>query len=206
MKKIKIILGIFLATVFLSGCGQSESDNNSGISESSNMASEIEVNVENGEESSGNLSEELKKMAASGVEMKCTYSVEDENGKSEVVSYVQGEKYKTEATINQKKTTTIFDGEVIYSWIEGEKNGTKMDLECVNKLGGNEADSNEESEPTADENEENFIETMAETPDIKCERFSGEDFSIPDNINFSDQCELLRLQEEMIKNFGNVSE
>lgn len=204
MKKVSLIGVSLFLVVSLSGCGEPKDSEIRDLSETvpnttdqSQMESKIAEDTAEGE---GNLINKLKNAISSGKKMKCTYKMGDENNATEIITYLQGDKYKTEIVMGQMKTLSVFDGESMYSWVSEQKTGTKMTMDCINSLdtkGETEAETVPENVPTGDEDD--FVETLSDAQNLNCEDFQDADFDIPSDVVFTDQCELLKSQQKMIE-------
>jgi len=208
MKKISLLaLGLFLV-MSLSGCGKPANDGkvvgeNDSLSNSNYPIPEVQnqEGVEVKEEVPGDgagMVEKLKNSISSGKKMKCSYKMGEENGATEVITYIQGDKYKTEVVLGQMTTTSVFDGEVMYSWVVGQKVGTKMTMDCIDSLDAKgETENPQENIPVEDG--DGFMEKLSSAQNLNCEDATDIDFSIPTDVDFSDQCEMLKSQQKMIE-------
>lgn len=204
MKKLSFItLGLFLALI-LSGCGsvqKSNDNNNKTNSELEELG--FQENQNNGAKESGEngIVAKIKNAISAGKKMKCTYKMSDESGDTEVITYIQGDKYKTEIILGQMKTLSIFDGDVMYSWSEGQKTGTKMEMDCIDSLdikGETESEAVTEN-AVATEDQDDFVKTLSEADNLNCEDAGDVNFDVPSDITFVDQCEMLKSQQKMIE-------
>lgn len=208
MKKISLLaVGLFLV-ISLSGCGKPANDGkivgeNDSLANSNYPIPEVQ-NQEGAEVKEGvvgdgaGMVEKLKNAISSGKKMKCTYKTGEENGATEVVTYIQGDKYKTEVVLGEMITTSVFDGEVMYSWVVGQKIGTKMTMDCIDSLDTKgETEAPQENAPLEDG--EGFVEKLSSAQNLNCEDTGDIDFSIPTDVDFSDQCEMLKSQQKMIE-------
>lgn len=202
MKKISLLtLGLVLV-LGLSGCGKVDKSNVNKNSEA-DLAKNQESVVANEESNKGEMSmvDKLKNSISSGKKMKCTYKMTDENGSTEVVTYMQGDKYKSEIIIGGMKTASVFDGDIMYSWVSGQKTGTKMTMDCINGLDikgetETETDTVPENIP---ESEDEFVDTLNNAENLNCEDADDIDFTVPSDVDFVDQCEMLKSQQKMIE-------
>lgn len=179
-KKMSIV---FLAGTFLFfGCGNKPADNNANVSND-----EAKINQEEKKENKDDIITSIKDAMGMGEAMKCVYKVSDNEGDMEVVTYVEGEKYKTEMMVAGMKQYSIFDGETMYSWGDKQPQGTKMTKSCLEKMGKNAPQDSPENSDEKISGEETFQNAM----DVKCKKASSVDFSAPENISFVDQCEMM---------------
>lgn len=135
----------------------------------------------------------ISEMLASGKNIKCTYRLRAEDD-FEVITYVDGEKYRTESRMNNMKYSAVFDGKDMYSWMDGQENGTRMNLECMKDL-----DMNEIEESPQAEIEEDPVNLFTDKIDLRCEEVRNIDFSTPKGVNFADSCEMMKTQMNQLK-------
>ncbi len=182
MKKTKVVL-LAVGILLLAGCGnQVEKNQNENKGEAQNQEREQEQN-RNGIVGS------IKDAMGLGKTMRCTYRIKNQDGEMEVVTYVDGGKYATEMNIAGNKQRMVYNEEAMYTWQEGQKQGMKMTKACTEELNKDLPESNESDVPEEDVTGEKFFE---DAMDVKCEEFSNADFSVPTNVEFSDQCEMLK--------------
>ena len=192
MTKIKIAI-LAIGLLALAGCGNKAADN---------QAPKNEPEVKKTETSSqgGGVINSIKDAMGLGQTMKCSYTETIEGKKFVSEAYIKGEKYKAVNSEDGKKMTSLFDGTTVYSWTEGEKTGTKMEMKCLEDL------SKPAENSPGDSNVPPIKETKPEeefenATDEKCEPASEVDFNPPADVNFADQCAAMR---EMMNQFKNV--
>ena len=192
-----------LAVVVFSGCGKEaeKSDEFNSTSGEEGLLERGPATSAEEAETSKNPLEKLRLDLSSGKKIKCTYKMTDESGDLEVVTYAQGDKYKTEMMIGGAKNYSIFDGETTYTWSEGQKTGTKISLDCLSDLESEEVEVEEEVE-TENDAEEDFADSLKDAQNLKCEDYQETDFEIPEGIEFIDQCDLLEAQQKMLEGFN----
>lgn len=189
-KVIAVVLGVFL----FSGCGNKAPNNQSQNVQ--NIQTKNDSEKTSGEE----MIDSIKKAMASGKEMKCVYTIKDPGGETmQTTTYVSGEKYRTEMAVAGKTQYMVFDGEAMYSWMDGQNQGTKMTMDCAQDMAKNSPESPEDIDPTG---EKMFNDAV----DVKCNPTSGANFSIPTEINFIDQCEYMNKMNESLKNMNMPEE
>lgn len=140
----------------------------------------------------------IKDAIGLGKRMKCTYSAPDDTGKmgsSTIV--VDGEKYKFIAEANGEKSYGVFDGDMQYMWEGKTKQGIKMSKACTDELEKLSGTNNAVSAP---ETPQSFEESFDGGQGVKCEPTS-EDFSVPTDVKFVDQCTIL---QETMKSLGGL--
>lgn len=134
----------------------------------------------------------IKDAMGLGQKMKCTYSVPDDT-KQPITStiIVDGQKYKFTTEMNGEISYGIFDGETQYMWSGVTKQGLKMTKSCLDEL-NKTVSKNEENRPSsAPTTPQSFEQSFGGAENVKCEP-TNEDFSLPANVNFVDQCEMMR--------------
>ena len=133
----------------------------------------------------------IKDAMGLGKKMKCTYSAKDGSGVSSTV-FVDGKKFKFTTDANGEKMYGVFDGDTQYMWTTGaQQQGFKMTKACTDELAQTAAKMTEGS--TANTATPQDLEKSFDTAqNVQCEAASGEDFSIPADITFVDQCEMMR--------------
>lgn len=193
MKKWKII-AIAAGIVFLAGCGNQSANNDKKQNPEKPNNQEMKQ-----EKKMGNAFSEAM---ASGKLTKCNYAVKNQEGKETAFAvYLQGKKYASEMPFGEDKYyKSVFDGENMYSWIKGEMQGFVMNASCVNEMKAEKEKNGSENNyqiPSLDV-EERFKDAV----NVKCEEAGDFDFSIPQDIKFVDQCEMLK---SMMKNVGSFT-
>ncbi|MFZ2192941.1 MAG: hypothetical protein WAV31_01745 [Candidatus Moraniibacteriota bacterium] len=182
MKKMKIV-ALAAGILLLAGCGNKPADKAGevGVEKKSNVS--VETKKDN-----GGVISSMKDAMGLGKAMKCSYKFKGEAGDITSTAYVNGKKYKAESTVMGKKQIVIFDETAMYSWAEGEKTGMKMTTACMEEMNDKLPKGDSASVPDAKTDEEFFDDAT----DVNCEPYSGTDFSIPKDIAFTDQCEMLK--------------
>ena len=174
-----VVAGILL----LAGCGSKPAVENNQIQDQ--------------KKSDGGIISSIADAIGSGKAMKCTYIINSGEGeKMTSVSYVKGEKYKSETEMRGDVQYVIFDGETMYSWNKNQRPGTKMEKSCTDELAKNAPQ--EDTSQTPDASGEKTFENAA---DVECVPAGNIDFSIPTDITFSDQCEMIK---NLMKNVPSV--
>ncbi len=133
---------------------------------------------------------------ATGKKMQCSYSSSEMGGQGVAVKmYAEQGRYKTETEIQAGTMISLFDGKTIYNWMQGEKVGTKLDMQCMQEF--------EMQKPVQERNAQSYKspeEAIQNTPDIACAELSEDvDFSVPSDITFTDQCAVLQQSMESMK-------
>lgn len=142
-------------------------------------------------EEQGGIIGSIKDAMGLGKKMKCTYSEKDGSGTASTI-FIDGQKFKFTSEMNGEKAYGLFDGETQYTWTTGEKKqGWKMTKACIEELGKTAAQMTE-GNSTNTETPQDFQESFDNAQNVKCEPATDEDFSIPADITFVDQCEMMR--------------
>jgi hypothetical protein len=120
--------------------------------------------------------------------MKCTYKIKIGEGEMESIAYISGSKYMTEVTVAGNTQRMIFDKGTMYSWSVGQKQGTKIAEDCAKGLASPQNTAGDTPEASDQDGPDPFSNAL----DVKCEENSGADFSIPTDVTFMDQCEMMK--------------
>lgn len=126
-----------------------------------------------------------------GEKLKCTYSAQAGSGTSSTI-FIDGQKFKSVTDVNGEKMYGLFDGETQYTWTTGtQKQGFKMTKACMEEL------AKTAPQTTANNNGGNTTpqdlqKSFDAAQNVSCEAATGEDFSVPTDIVFADQCEMIR--------------
>jgi len=194
MKKIFSLFAVVTAVLVFSGCA-----NQKAAETPAQKETPAEVKKE-----TGNVISSIKDAMGLGKKMKCTYSVGTGDSKFESTAFIDGKKYKSSSMIAGKLAYAYFDGEVMYSWMEDTKTGTKMTMACINDL-----------KTSLPENQPANIPSVAKSPEeqfdnavnANCVPAETADFSVPTDVTFTDQCEMMKKTLDSMKNIklpGNV--
>jgi len=157
-------------------------------------------------EEKGMLSEaitSIKDAMASGKAMKCSYTIKNKEG-GDIVStmYVDGKKYAGTTNVAGIVQHMIFDETAMYSWSEGQKTGMKMTTACSEELAAKAPKSQNDNAPTPPTTDPE--KTFDNALDVKCEPNSGGDFTIPSDITFTDQCEMMKNLQKNLPSGTNI--
>lgn len=175
---------------------------NGGVASSEKVASEKGTSQT---EEQGSLVSSIKDAMGLGKKMACTYTTVDEKGKSATSTIVvDGQKYKFTATANGETAYGIFDGDTQYMWSSGAtKQGLKMSKTCIDELGKASQDGGNNTIPTP-ETPQDFEKSFGEAQGVNCVP-SNDDFSVPADVKFVDQCEMMRQATKMMEGVkGNL--
>ncbi len=171
-KSLGAIIGILIAIIFVSGCGNKNNHSAKNASSENSFSNKIQ--------------EALQKNKP----LKCVSEIE--GGK--IITYLQGKNIKTESEVAGKTYISIMkESGDNYSWIKGEKKGQKFNPKCMKEI----SEKAPSTSPTEDYNSSvKKMEVQEKEGQIKCSPVSKIDFDIPQNISFIDQCQLMKQQME----------
>lgn len=133
--------------------------------------------------------------------LECKYLIQDEETLEDIEAnaYVDGEKYKTITYTSGGDTLySIFDGEVFYSWSKDSAEGFKMEKNCARRFSGTQQEQEDDGEfdlGSFKTSNRLFEEDVV----INCQPTPYVDVSVPAEVRFVDQCEMLEGQIEAIR-------
>ena len=181
----KTLLGVVIvgAAFILSGCGK--------------PAATDQNTVQNPAQQSGSVISSIKDAMGLGTKMKCEYSMGTGADAVKSTAYVEGKKFKSVGTFNGMVSNTIFDGETMYNWQEGQTTGFKMTMTCINNLKSSMPQNNPAAPAGVKSPEDQFKDATSTSCSPSSESV---DFSAPSNVTFNDQCEMMNKSLEMMKN------
>lgn len=131
--------------------------------------------------------EKIKNAIAGGKKMECTFQEKGDDGKmTEVKLQSQGDKFRSFYAVKGETFISVSDGKVFYSWSSKTKEGTKMDLKCLEDLSKDTPQSQGTVENQIDYTEPETL--VDEQPDMKCSPILSIDLSVPGDVKFSDYC------------------
>lgn len=190
MKKTIIICSAAFLILMMTGCTKKQQGQETGGGSGNQMAKQEQKGEEN------SMFENIKDAMSSGKKMKCTYTVTEGENVMKSEAFVQGDKYKAITTFNDQSTHMIFDGESNYTWTSQAKQGMKMSNECIEDLEKDVEEMAQDMEETEEYHAEDPFENAV---DMKCENVSSIDFSLPSDVEFVDQCELMKNQQKQME-------
>lgn len=206
MKKISVLSFVFLMVIVLSGCGEKNITSNQSVPseavEKNSQPQQADIADNQGKGDEGNVLNKLKNSIMSGKKVKCVYKMKENNMETSIITYMQGDKYRTEVDLGQVKTISIFDGDVMYNWSVGQKTGTKMTMDCMESLNDDLPESKNDEKVVAGDSDD-FVDSLKDAQNLNCEDSSDVDFEIPTEIEFVDQCEMLKTQQKLMEGLGN---
>jgi len=188
MKKIFSLFVFSLAVLVFSGCGGQKT------AQQTEVQKEVPAEVKN--EKAGGIVSSIKDAIGLNVKMKCTTTANDGVVS---VAYVQGKMFKSSVEVMKKRQNAIFDGEATYTWSEGEKTGLKMTMACIQELKSSLPEQQKNSLDASIPDIEKQINVDAKAK-VSCVPAGDVDFSIPSDVVFTDQCEVMRKSLDMMKN------
>lgn len=194
MKKV-IFLGVLLfAFAIFSGCA-------SNNQQSTQTGEQMQKGTDDSMGSDSSVINDIKDAISSGQKMKCTYTIRQNNEEYKSEAFIDGKKYKSVSTINGQTSNAIFDGEETYAWTDKTAKGMKINAECVQQNQIENQEQNEYAEGEVEMNGDPFDGAV----DVKCEKVNSIDFSVPADVEFTDQCEMLKLQQQQMEQLkGNL--
>jgi hypothetical protein len=139
----------------------------------------------------------IKDAIGLGTQMKCTYTSKNGDSSFESTVYVKGSQYKSVMAIGGKNMNAIFDGTTIYSWIDGQTTGTKFTMACMTDL---KSSLPQEQKDSVNAPVKDPADSFNNAVDTKCVPSSEADFTVPTNVTFTDQCDMMKKSIEMMKN------
>lgn len=186
---MKKFIPVILVVLILIGIGAYVANQRQGTpaTDSSQPASEMPAQSQQTPEKSSVINS-IKDAMGFGEKMKCTYS-DPENASATSTIFIDGQKVKFMTAANNETMYGIFDGKTQYMWTTGKtKQGFKMDESCMDEIKqfSSQLPGGSEIAPVED------FQELDSAQNVQCEPAKGEDFSIPSDINFIDQCEVLR--------------
>jgi len=199
MKKIVLFSGMIALALVLAGCGQKNQPTPSD-SQSQNL---VDTKKDSLAGQMINSAETLKNAILGGQKLECTYKMK--NGQAsmgEIKSYIDGKKYKSTFEMNGEKHVSIMDGEVMYSWSEKTRQGSKMDIKCMEDLSKDMPQGDSNNQDRTYESSDEMVEDMM---DISCQPVSSVDFFISTDVTFTDTCEQMKKSMEQLQNMKGFS-
>ncbi len=197
-----VFIGLIVATIALAGCGAK-------TNQLKNAKDNINAKIENGKE----LVETGKKMADEkqglmgglkdamkrGVTMKCVADSADGHW----VIYTNGKNTKTEGTtVDGHEMVILVKGKTIYTWNKKTKKGEKIDKGCMDdfqKDMGIDSSAMTKGDKNFDDFTPEKMEAKEKEGKLKCVPSTKADFSIPSDVQFTDQCAMLKKQMSGLK-------
>ncbi len=140
----------------------------------------------------GGIVSSIKDAMGLGQKMKCTYTAPDgDKSQSSSTIVVDGQKYKFVVEAKGEKSYGIFDGDTQYMWSDKTKQGLKMSKSCIEELNQSVPSTGNSNSLATPETPQDFEKSFDNVQGMKCEP-TDEDFSLPTDVNFVDQCEVMK--------------
>ncbi len=187
MKTLKIA-ALAAGVLFLAGCGN-KTVNNTGETVQTPAPAVAQSN-----KNTSLVLNSIQDAMSRNVTMKCDYSLKISNERElAVTTYTKEKEYMTVMNVADKLQHTFFDGMAVYSWMDGQKQGTKITVACSEELVKNAPQGNQVMSAPDPSGEKAFNSAM----NVKCVPAEGIGFSVPTDVAFVDQCERMKA---LIKN------
>lgn len=195
MKKTLTIFSLVLAIVFLAGCGKK--------TEQTKNENQNQTTAQNKEtEQGGSVVNSIKDAMGLGKKMQCTYTMQINGQPLQTESFIDGSNHKIITTINEEKNYSVLDGDMIYTWSEADKKGTKISMKCIEDL-KTQTEENPQTSPSSTENFKTNADDFKDAMNVSCVSVSSIDLSVPNDIEFTDNCEMMKKSLEMMKQYQN---
>jgi len=195
--KVLILGGLITTTIGLAGCGSKTVNKLNDAKD--DVVSKVEQGKEMAEESKG-LVGGLKEAMKKGVTMKCIADSPDGHW----VTYTNGKYSRTEGTTaDGHEMAIVVNREATYSWDKKTKKGQKMDKKCMEEFQKNFGGSAMTDDTKEEDMFDNFTPEKLEAEEaggkLKCSPSTKADFSVPSDVQFTDQCQLMTKQMDKLK-------
>lgn len=200
-KKMLLVCAVLCAVIF-SGCGKKTSENASDENNLQLSAADQETEKEAPKINPNITFADLVSSIEENKKLDCKHLVKDEETLEQIEThtYVDGEKYKSITYTTDGDTLySIFDGETFYFWSKKSGQGFKMAKTCAEQFGSGQQENDEDREGFELDTFKAISELFDEKGAINCVPTDYVDVSIPAEVVFADQCEMLKTQMEEIK-------
>jgi major membrane immunogen (membrane-anchored lipoprotein) len=169
----------------------------------------VQQDDQSNKDDDGSLTGSFLDILKMGKSVKCTGTMEDDEGKMELQVYASGEKSYTESVVTSTEDETfnlysIFDGEWFYNWGDMLPTATKMKVSDVEEL----SENFEEPEDTMEPADEKPTGKMMEDLDYKCAPWIPDDskFVPPADVEFVDMAQMMEEMTEMYGDFESMDD
>lgn len=194
MSVLKYYALLLMAVILLAGCNLPGVGNKTNADNGNQTGSGGQAN----QNAKGNLfSGSLKAAMALGTPIKCSNSVETEDGQGTVEGIIQGNQYAGIMSMEGKKANVILKDNCMWSWQEGQTSGIKM---CFEPTEGSEENTSMFDNIDSEQLDENVncMPTM----------ISSSTFNPPSNISFIDMDDAMNgnLTPEQMKQLEEMSD
>lgn len=201
MGRIFGIGAVMFGAMALAGCG-AQPEQAAGPRENASEA--WEQAAERGE-TMGTPQEGWLSDIAAGKTLECEYRMADGDGEYGTVRMIMDrDRYRTETRTENGEFISVFDGETSYSWTAGEGRGMKMRMDCVEGMDDADMEADMDEEMSDEESFRSSEEALNLIPDISCREIDSANFSVPEDVEFVDQCEMLREQTRMMEQYQDM--
>ncbi len=197
-----VFISLIVATIALAGCGVK-------TNQLQNAKENINAKIENGKElvetgkemanEKQGLMGGLKDAMKRGVTMKCVADSADGHW----VTYTNGKNTRTEGTTaDGHEMAILVKDDMMYTWDKKTKKGQKIDKKCMEdfqKSMGIDTSAMMKEEENFDDFTPEKMEVQEKEGKLKCTPSTKADFSVPGDVEFTDQCALLKTQMSGLK-------
>lgn len=178
MKKSLFVVFALIITLGLTGASCFQKDD--GTSSSDDKTSTIQT---------------LKDAFSSSLQLKCTYTSDEFDGESTVYISPDG-KFKSEYKSADGNFTSLYDKENYYTWSDQTLEGAKFNEECLSDL------ETSTGETPIDTDNIVSMDDLDQDINANCSVATGEDFTPPSDISFTDYCELMQNLTNTLNQFN----
>ncbi len=173
-KTIYLLLAVIILSLVILGCSKASAPAQKNV-QSTDSSSDSSGSAESsGDETEIPKFTTLKQVMKLGTSFECDF---DQDGIT-INTKIKGENFASKAASSEGIVNSIVKGKMMYTWVEGQRQGYKMNLEDVEKT----PQAVPKAQPNYDE----------EIPDLDCRSASISDstFNPPSNVEFQDMSEL----------------
>lgn len=195
MKQTWKIAAVAAGMLVLAGCGGQSNQQQAPSSQAPTAQAPAEST--NQPATNNGIISSIKDAMGLGKVMKCTYQMANNNEQTEVATYVNGKQFLTTQTVAGKTNHALSDGTTMYTWTEGQNQGMKIDLTCAQDLAKSVPQGQAAPDPTGEK-------SFDQAANVSCEPASDVDFSVPQGVNFADQCAMLKNVMKNIPSAANM--
>ena len=202
MKKPLIIGGVVAVVALLVWFfwmkkeGETPAGMENTLNQAEDMANKVETKTEG-------VVSSIKDAMTLGKKMTCTYKVDVGGQEYASQVFIDGEKYKADSVVAGMTTHALFDGQNQYVWTEGTKQGFKMSQACLDEFKNDMQEMPSTGSGSLKETIEDYAKTFESAQNVSCTPATAADFSVPSDVVFADQCEMMKKSMEMMKQMQN---
>lgn len=201
--KSLILVSLIGSTIALSGCGEKlkeikETKDNieTSINDGKELIEQGKDLIEKGKEVANKnegIVGGLKNILNGGASLKC----ESEDG---WVTYTNGSSFRSEGITEGKKQVVLMNDGVMYTWNpETMSDGLKMSKNCLSEIQKNLNLPEEQGIEVFDDFSVESMEEDVKSGKINCKPSTEGEFKVPTNVQFVDQCEIMKEQMNGMK-------